>query len=108
MFSVKRVAATEFTENDQNQVFDLVKNLILQKKVGVPLSFSDLFKVKNHCSAKKSRRPSEFLRFFQSQKCDFVQIVHSSNFVFHGKVKNLILRILRSNQCKSMKINENQ
>ena len=65
------------------------------------------FKVKNHGSAKKVRRPSEPIFIFQSHKCDFMQIVLSSNFVFHGKVKNLILRILTSNQCKSMKINEN-
>ena len=105
MFSVKRVAATEFTENDQNQVFDLVKNLILQKKVGVPLNFSDLFKVKNHCSAKKSRRPSEFLRFFQSQKCDFVQIVHSSKFSFPWQGQKPDFEDF---DVKSMKINENQ
>ena len=72
--------------------------MVPQKKVGVPVNLFAFFKVKNHGSAKKVRRPSEFLRIFQSQKCDFLQIVHSSNFVFHGKVKNLILRILRSNQ----------
>ena len=62
------------------------------------------FKVKNHGSAKKVRRPSEFLRIFQSQKCDFLQIVHSSKFSFPWQGQKPDFEDF---DVKSMKINEN-